>query len=78
MHEVHAILITGRAESGLLGVVQGCRFVRHSWAGLHELGDTFLIQLGREQDRYLLNVDAIGVYGLVASGHIFIFRAFVL
>ena len=49
--------------------------MQESWTGLDELGDTFLIQLGREQDRDLLNVDAIVVYGLVTGGRILIVRA---
>lgn len=49
--------------------------MQESWTSLDELGDTFLIQLGREQDRDLLNVDAIAVYGLLTGGRILIVRA---
>ena len=49
--------------------------MHESWTGLDELRDAFLIQLGREQDRDLRNVDAIVVYGLVAGSRILIVRA---
>ena len=49
--------------------------MQESWTSLDQLGNTFLIQLGREQDRDFLNVDAIVVIGLVTGSRILIVQA---